>query len=683
MPISFIREMLEFQRDRLFLWLPVFFGVGVAIYFSLRIEPSTFQLWAIGAVGIVAMLIIRRSRLIQTAIFSSLMMVAFGYVYTAIRTNMIAAPVLSWHYYGAIEGRVIKLDRSASNAPRVLLDQVYLPGYSRERTPERVRLSLHGFIAEGALTAGERITLTGRLSPPSAPAEPGGFDFRRMAWFMQLGAVGYTRNPVIPAASQGSGGLRLWLFQQRMRLSKAIQAQIHGQNGAFAAAILTGDRSEIDPNVLENLRTTNLAHLLAISGLHMGLLSGFVFGFLRYGIALIPSVALRFQAKKFAAGIALLAGLAYLLLSGASVATQRAFIMTAVVLIAVILDRPAFTLRAVALAAFLVLLIKPYSLLEAGFQMSFAATTALIATYDWIRNTRFWLALNTPRWRFLRPFFALLLTSSVAGAATAPISAFYFNQMSQYGLLANLMAVPLMGMLVMPSAAIAVFLIPFGLEWMAFYIMGKGIGGILAIANYISNLEGAIIPVKSGPPIVLTLIAIGGLIIFLWRGKTKAVGFVTLATAIIIWINTPRPEFLVAEDGRMFGVISDQNRLLSKEKGNGYVAGIWLENDGDIATQSEAFLRDGIAHEGKLSIIGLKFGWRAVLYSGPKFPDVAEYCTEKTLLILPQIDEPAGDCTYIGEDFMGERGALSILVQPETPIIIGSRDTAQNRPWGY
>ena len=353
MIISSITDILEYQRHRLMLWTPVMFGVGIAIYFALGTEPSTMNSVGFVGFGLLAAAFIHPQQIIRTVVVSMILLTCIGYSYAAYRTTTVKAPILTHHYYGPVYGRIIGLDRSATNAPRVLLDQIYLPEYSASQTPERVRISLQGFIPDGALSVGARIAVTASVSPPSPPVEPGGFDFRRMAWFMRLGGVGYTHNPIIPAYTEATSDLKVWLFSVRMQISTKIKNNIVGQNGAFAAAIITGDRSDIDPQILVSLRASNLAHLLAISGLHMGMLSGFVFAIFRYGFAAVPYFALRVRPKKLAAGLAIVAGAAYLMLSGASVATQRAFIMTAVVLFAVILDKPAFTLRAVALAAFI------------------------------------------------------------------------------------------------------------------------------------------------------------------------------------------------------------------------------------------------------------------------------------------------------------------------------------------
>jgi competence protein ComEC len=127
------------------------------------------------------------------------------------------------------------------------------------------------------------VMTTGHLSPPSGPAEPGGFDFQRHSWFLQVGAVGYSRNPVVQLSVPARMGWRLWVFQIRHTLSQAVQAEIPGEKGAFAAAIMTGNRTGMGQGTIADLRAANLAHLLAILGLYMGLLTAFIFGAVRYG----------------------------------------------------------------------------------------------------------------------------------------------------------------------------------------------------------------------------------------------------------------------------------------------------------------------------------------------------------------------------------------------------------------
>jgi competence protein ComEC len=348
-----------------------------------------------------------------------------------------------------------------------------------------------------------------------------------------------------------------------------------GRQGAFAAAIIAGDRSNIDPADAEALRASNLAHLLAISGLHMGLLTGLVFAATRLLLAGFPHAVAGVPAKKTAAIVALAAGLGYLMLSGATVATQRAFVMMAVAFSAVLLDRPAISLRGLALAAAVVLAIRPISLMDVGFQMSFAATAALVAGYEEVRRRRQIRLARAPdqrvtagrRRRVLRLagiyLAGLVFTSLIAGGATAPYAAFHFNRVAPYGLLANLSAFPVMGLVIAPAAVAAGMLAPLGLEGPALWVMGQGIDWVLDVAHKVSSLPGAVRPVPAGPAAVLPLMTLGGLWLFLWRGPWRLAGLAGIAAALIVWMApSQRPEVLIASGGRLVGVLGPEGRVL-------------------------------------------------------------------------------------------------------------------------
>ena len=263
------------QRGHMFGWVPVCLAVGIGIYFSLRFEPVTPLYVGAGIFGGTGLLLAKRFGEVLSPIVIGICLVGIGFSIAAWRTHSLEAPVLGWRYYGAIEGRIIGMDRSASDAVRITLDQVRLDRVSPSRTPQKVRISLHKKAAQGIQPLpGMRVMTTGHLSPPSGPVEPGGFDFQRHAWFGQLGAVGYTRVPLIGLAVAAEDW-KLWVFQIRMTISARVRAVITGDVGGFAAAVTTGDRSGMSQEALGDLRASNTAHLLAISGLHMGLLSGF------------------------------------------------------------------------------------------------------------------------------------------------------------------------------------------------------------------------------------------------------------------------------------------------------------------------------------------------------------------------------------------------------------------------
>ena len=678
-----LAALVEAQRPHLALWIPVLFGLGIALYFALPVEPAGWMLAALAGPIVVGLATLTRVGPLPRVLLLALLLPALGFSAAALRSRHVAAPVLPYEMTANVEGRVIGLDRSATDRPRVLLDRVVIHGREPGETPARARISLDPATLIDEIKPGMRLLGQARLSPPAAPAEPGGFDFRRLAWFERLGAVGYARTPMVETEGGGGTGLRQLAFRVRMAASAHIQARVPGQNGAFAAAILTGDRSGIDRSVEAALRDSSLYHIVSISGLHMTMLAAAVFAIIRYGLALVPRLALAWPLKKIAAVLALLAAGAYLVISGCEVPAQRSFVMTATVLVAVLLDRPALTMRAIALAALIVLVAAPESLTQPGFQMSFAATVALIAVYDALRTRSWWLHTQiSPGWRFAKPLLGIAVTSLVAGVATAPFSAFHFNALQQYGLLANLLAVPAMGIVVMPAAVVGILLAPFGLDWLPFQIVGLGMGYMIAVAEFVAGLGGAVTGVRAGPPASLGLIALGGLFLVLWIGKGRWLGFAPVALGVLLWAGHGRPDILIADTGRLFGIATEAGRVLSSDKGNGFVATSWLEDDGDRASQVEAWAR-GRLERVRNRIEAPVPGLGRLLYVGASDMSEAETaCAESAILVAPNWEGvPDGPCLFIGRGLLDRDGALAIDVTPRGLRVTGALAANRARPW--
>lgn len=669
------------QRGRFLLFVPVLMAVGIGLYFALPREPEALE-WGSLAVLALALLAVRRWCPEQGApLLLACALVALGLMLAGLRAHLVAAPVLEGRYYGPIEGRIVKIDRSASDALRLTLDRVVLQGRGAAVTPAQIRVSLHGTQGFISPEPGLRVMLTGHLSPPPGPAEPGGFDFRRHAWFEGLGAVGYTRSPVLALAPAQAGAQGLGLHRLRMRVSAAVQRELPGDAGAFAAAIMTGDRSGIAQDRMEELRRSNLAHLLAISGLHMGLLTGFVFGLLRLMMALVPYVALRAPTRKLAALGALAAGIFYLLLSGGNVATERAFIMVAVMLVAVLLDRRAISLRSVAIAACVILALRPEALTQAGFQMSFAATVALVAVFRALADQREWRQ-SIPRWAW--PVLSVALCSLVAGIATAPVAAASFNRIAEYGLLANLLAVPLMGLVVMPAAVLAALLAPLGWGWVGLKIMEPAILWILGVAGTISGLDGAVMPIAQPAPLVMPLMALSGLWLAIWQGRARWLGCAGVALALLIWAETPRPTLLVAEDGAVLGLSGPEGRMISRARSASFTVTRWLQADGDGADQATAFARSRA--DPASPVAHLAWGGMDVVHlSGQRgLQHLAALCLPGRIVVTSARPDrvPPGPCLLITPQMLRDSGALAIAPDGVGGWVIeGANARAGQRPW--
>ncbi len=663
-----IGTALSNQHGHLFNWVPVCMAIGIGLYFSLKFEPGRNEYAALVALAAVVLILRRWLPQPVAPLAVGVAVVAAGFLLAGARAHMVAEPVLNWRYYGPVEGRIVDLDRSASDALRITLDQVRLEDVSPRDRPSRARLSLHGEHVD--LQPGQRVMTTAHLSPPQGPVEPGGFDFRRHAWFQKLGAVGYTRVPVLAVApaAQGQDGIRVTAV--RIALSRYVRSALPVEVGGFAAAVTTGDRSGMSRETLDNLRASNLAHLLAISGLHMGLLTGFVFVMCRIGFSAIPPLALRLPVRKLAAICALVAATIYLLLSGGNVATERAFIMVSVMFGAVLMDRRAISLRAVAVAAIIVLILRPDSLLSPGFQMSFSATTALVAVFGGLRDAK---VAKGPKWA--RPVLAVLMSSAIAGLATAPIGAAHFNTMSHYGLVANLLSVPMMGSVVVPSAVLAALLAPFGLDWIALEIMGLGLRWILFVVETTSALDGALGYVASPPGFVLPCLAVGALWVILWQGRARWAGLTIMAGTMMMWGQGERPEVLVADSGGLIGVMTDDGRALSKQRGSGFVASVWLENDGDGVDQGKAANRwPGGQEPVQRYLVGDK---ELIHITGTRAARGFAECKSGQIIVSPVALNLTGACGVYDADKLLLTGSVAI----SSGKLVTSADVTGRRLW--
>jgi competence protein ComEC len=661
-PFVFAADALDAQYGRLFLWMPITLGIGIGLFFMEKNEPSVAFLWCGALFIVIGWCVCTRLTPRTLPFLVALMMISSGYLLAGMRAHMVASPVLTYRYYGPIEGRVIKIDRSASDAQRLTLDRVILNNMSPERTPSRVRISLHSAqitgIAPYTPAPGHHIMLTGHISPPPGPSEPGGFDFQRMAWFDKLGGVGYSRTPILQAGPSFEGVL-LSIHTLRQTLSHALQSRMPGQVGAFAAAILTGDRSAISQDTAEHLRSANLSHLLAISGLHMGLLTSVIYGGIRVILACIPFTFYHFPNKKIAASCALFAGGFYLMLSGWNVATERAYIMVSIMFIAILMNRTAISFRSVALAALLILLLRPEVLVEPGFQMSFAATTSLVYVFTVLRQSE--LMLNWPRW--VSNISTVIISSAVAGIATAPIAAAHFNRIADFGLIANVISVPAMGAIVMPSAVLAAALAPFGLEGLALSVMEPAIRWILYVAQTVAGWDGAVTRIPAPSALCTPLIALGGLFVFLWRGKSQFYGCIPVVLGFVLWAAADRPNLLVSADGGLTGRLTGEGRALSKKSGAGFAAQTWLENDGDLPIQALAAAR----HMPPLDVGGVKIahvtgrGWRDRL---------PEACRTHDIVIVNQIWDgaPLWGCELLDLSYLRRSGALAFTPLEAHPL---------------
>ncbi|MGB0852589.1 MAG: ComEC/Rec2 family competence protein [Pikeienuella sp.] len=666
------------------------------IYFWAWVEPESWLFVAAIAAPLLIWASLWRRLRRYWLLGLTLFLIGLGFAAAGVRAAWVAAPVLETSLDATIEGRVVSVNRSQTGRPRVVLEDLVIYGVGDQRTPSRAQITLRVVDDMTRLKPGAVVSVFAHLGPPGRPVEPGGFDFRRTAWFQSLGAIGYANGALAFIEGEDIAAMSLprrmaaTLAGWRASISASLRQQMPGETGAIAAAVTVGDRGGVSPETLDDLRRSNLAHLLAISGLHMGLVTALIFGGARLLLAAIPATGRRWRTKQIAAWLALLGALAYLAISGGSIATQRAFVMAAVALGAIIMNRPAITLRALATAALIILLLRPESLMHVGFQMSFAATTGIVASYELVRARGWsqWFKQGGRGRAVLGYVVGLAGTSLVAGLATAPFSAFHFNQMAHYGLIANLAAVPVMGFWVAPAGLVAAFLAPFGAEGPALAVMGAGIEAILAVAKGVSGLSGSARLVAAGPDVALALIVLGGLMLTIMRSRLRVVGAGVVAIALVVWlVASPRPAVLIAENAGLIGVMTPAGRALDHKSAESYAARQWLRRDGDQSEQSAASNR-GEFKRSKTSVeTRLSNDWRVISTRGSRLElhELVALCQEKVLLLSRRASTPvAGPCRMLHQAPLSDMGALAVEPHGDGIIIRSAAQMAGKRYWtGY
>ncbi|MBC6404780.1 MAG: ComEC/Rec2 family competence protein [Rhodospirillales bacterium] len=573
-PIRWSEALFEEERERWLLWLPVSFGCGIALFFLLDRQPPWWPGPLSLALAAAGLWLCRPS---LTAVYLLLLFAAAGFGSAQLRTTSVAAPLVS-ERFGPVEvtGRLLALDRRPRDT-RLLLSPESISGLVQRDLPQKLRLRLAGKRPVEA-QPGDQVVLRAVLLPPPPPVFPGGYDFGRQAYYRGIGGSGFVLGAPQQVQAAETDGWHLFWARLRDNLGLTLRAALPADQAGIAEALLTGQRAGIEPALQEDYRRSGLAHLLAISGLHVGLIATIFFFSLRALLALSPSLALNWPIKKIAALVTAVLLPFYLPMVGASVPTQRACLMTLVVLAAVLLNRRAISMRLVAVAALAVLALTPESLLTASFQLSFAAVTALVAAYEvWQLRRPDWKRGAGLRSRLLLYFLGVLASSMIATLATAPFAAYHFHRLALYGLAANLLAVPLTAFWIMPFCLLSYLLLPLGLEQFALTPLGWGLEALNTTAQGFSALPGATLNLPAMPLWGLVLLGLGLLWLSLWRSRWRLAGLsFLLLGAISPALNHP-PNILVSGDQRLLGLTAPDGSLwLSSGRVGRFAADVWL-----------------------------------------------------------------------------------------------------------
>ncbi|MGV3577363.1 ComEC/Rec2 family competence protein [Brevundimonas sp.] len=572
------------QSLRWRLWAPVAFGGGAAIYFALRSEPPLWPL-ALAAVVATAIWLAAKRVVGERVVTLPLMLIAclfLGLAGAKVRADRVSAPIApALAEPTVLEGWVVDVDSPGDRGHRIVVAPVRIRGLEPEATPIRLRATVRGEPPKPS----EAIRLFAILNPPPPPASPGAYDFGRNAYFQGLGgtafALGETRDTSL-APPPWQLRLAMAVNGARFALAQRIVDRLGERTGGIAAAMTTGHETWIGREDLDAMRDSGLAHILSISGLHMAIVGGFAFFLVRLLVAAWPWLALRVSGKKVAAVAGLIAVWSYLILSGGPPPAQRAAITASVAFAAILLDRPAITMHALAVAAMIVLVLQPEAIVTPGFQMSFAATAALVALSEaWPPRTR---EISVPRSiqviQSARHWLTVAVTASlVAGAATGPFAIQHFNRAATYGLIANLTTSPIADFLMMPALALGALLEPLGLGAPFLWVAGKGVDLMLAIGHWTAGLPGAVKTVASAPDYVLPIAFLGVLFLCLWQGRLRWLGL-PFACAVLIWPRAPTPDVWIGDGGTNAAFSREGEAVVVRPGVREFAADLWSRRRG-------------------------------------------------------------------------------------------------------
>lgn len=673
------------EQRRLFPWLAVAFGGGILVYFAATDGAPSLAAPLVAAALALAPIPLLGARPAALAAVLAVAAAFLGFAAAAWRVSEVAAPVLNRTTIGPLIGTVEALDEREVGA-RLLIRVESFAGLAPEARPARVRVS---FRKTPTPLPGDVVAATARLLPPPEAARPGGYDFARDAYFQGIGAVGSLVGAVTIRAPTEPLPLRLRLAATldaaRNGLTRRIAEAAGGQAGAVAAALVTGKRGLIGPATNDALRAAGIYHVVSISGLHMVLAAGVVFWLVRALLALVPHCALLWPIKKIAAGFAMVGVTAYCAFSGWDIAAERSLIMTLIMLGAILVDRPALSMRNLALAALIALAREPEGLLGPSFQMSFGAVAGLIACARLIDGRLFVRPGAGRLGRLvgtgLSAVTGTLATTLVAQVATAPFATYHFQTIQPFGLVGNALTLPLVSLVVMPSAVIGILVYPFALDRPIWWLMGQAVGGMLAVSQWIAGFERAIVVVPAFGTAALFLLTAGLLLATLPASRLRWLAVPPILLGLVVAARPDRYDLYVDRQGAGAAVRGPDGRLAALGSPSGFVLEQWLKADGDGRGAGGLIVRSGGGRCDRLGCTARLPDGRAVALVRDRraFP---EDCARAAVLITGLVAPPT--CTsplVIDRRVLSAQGAVALRSEGESFVAHHARADGRAVPW--
>jgi len=572
-----LQKILLEERQQWFLWVPVLYAVGILLYFAMPFEPNVYLGIAVSA-SFLLITLTSRKKLLIFYVFIGIFFISAGFVGTNLRALWVKSPVLEQEIRGALlQARIDEID-TYKKGYRVFLTNIKTDKLPADKIPKKIRLTVLTKI--GDAKAGDIIEVRAALSPPPKAVLPDTYDFARDAFFQQIGATGFAVSDfqkIIPAKNS----LNETIQQIRNIVAQRLINSVGGLQAEIAKALFIGDVGGIDNDTMVAIRNSGLAHLLSISGLHLVIVCAICFKMCRTLLALFPVISLNYNTKKIAAVCAIIGSYFYLLISGNPVPALRSFIMSAMVFLAMVFDRSGTPMRIVAIASLYILITAPENIISPSFQMSFGAVIGLIAAFQCLapKLQRFAAIYKIPK--IFMEVISTIISSLVATAATAPFAIYHFNRNSPYGILANILAIPMASFWIMPFGVLAIVLMPMNLEWLVAWPLKRGVDFVIWVSYYFADLPYANSTIPAINDWQLLLISLGFLWLALWTTKWRIFGLSLIFIAIIGAFFNKNPDIIINVDATLFAVKDEKDELVFlSSKGGKYIKNVWTARAG-------------------------------------------------------------------------------------------------------
>lgn len=695
--VSYIRHNLRNEKYNLILWFPVCQCVGILTYFSLSFEPSYISIFLLLSPILILIAILYRKYAILCI---ALIAVLIGFTASKLRTALVDTQILDKERYvknivatvkdindrGSYKQFLLSVSTISKPSPvipappfvipaGIQKKKIWIPASRAGMTPDRaldnIRISVRTKVEKG-IKIGDQVKLSAKLFPLKIAPSEHAYDFARIAYYQKISATGFATSKIALHKKAEARKFQEYIESFRQYIYENLQQNIKKPHADIISALLIGKKDGIDQKTMDAIRDSGIAHLFAISGLHLSFIAGLFFVVFRNLFAISETLTLKYNTKKISAFLTILPTTFYLLITGMQISAQRAYIMVILVLVAIMIERKYRGLIAIAFAAAVILSVEPEAILKPGFQMSFSAVLALVASYQINANKLFKI-------KIMKYFVSIMISSVIASLATVPYTIYNFNYFSISGIITNLVAIPIVTLIIIPLGIIYVLLIPLGIEWIIAPFIERPIDSILYITNAIASLQYLVIPIRTFPTSSIIIITLGLLWLCLWERNWRFLGIFFIVLGICFSATYKTPDILINADN--VAAKESDNLLYSlTRKNRNFVVKTWAKQNGQnqILNHKKYNNSDKRLKCNDYGCIYNKGNNKSVLLAY-KEEDILRNCNSVDLIIqLSEFDYSACNAKIIKHADLETYGTHSVWL---TNRYVKINKVRSNRPW--